>query len=235
MRYIILGCAVAGLLLGCKVPGAAPEKTEEAKTAVKDEAKPKTPDRDGIKPAAKPEETAAKAPDQYTVKLKTTKGDILVDVTRAWAPKGADRFYELVESGYFSDVAFFRVVDGFMAQVGIHGDPEVNVKWRTQRIEDDPVEQSNTRGMLSFATSGRNSRTTQFFVNFGDNSRLDRMGFAPFGKVRDMKVVDSLYNGYGEGAPRGQGPSQRRMQKEGNAYLKAEFPKLDYLISATVE
>ena len=174
------------------------------------------------------------APAQYTVELDTTKGAIVIDVRRDWAPHGADRFYELVQNGYYTDVAFFRVVSGFMAQVGISGDPVVNAEWREKRIPDDAVKASNTRGTVTFATSGPNSRTTQFFLNFTDNSRLDGMGFAPFGKVKDMAPVDALYNGYGEGGPRGGGPSQGRMQSEGNVYLKASFPKLDYIKSAKI-
>ena len=181
-----------------------------------------------------PGKLTEKAPDKYAVKLATTAGDIIIDVDRSWAPKGADRWYNLVKNGYYTDIAFFRVISGFMAQVGISGAPQLNTLWRMARIDDDPGKQSNTRGMVTFATAGPNTRTTQFFVNFGDNSRLDRMGFAPFGKVRDMAVVDKLHAGYGEGAPRGQGPSQGRMQQEGNAYLKVEFPKLDYIKSATI-
>lgn len=179
-------------------------------------------------------EAPKEAPDEYSVKLVTTKGDIVIDVKKAWAPKGADRFHELVTAGYFTDVAFFRVIDGFMAQAGIHGDPAMNKEWRTKKIDDDPVLETNARGTVSFATSGKNSRTTQFFINFDDNSKLDGMGFSPFGKVRDMKVVDEIYSGYGEGAPRGTGPSQAKLQREGNAYLKREFPKLDYIESAQI-
>jgi len=175
-----------------------------------------------------------RAPDQFTVRLETTKGPILIDVTRAWAPYGADRFYTLVREGYFTDVAFFRVIDGFMAQAGIHGDPEVNTRWRPRSIPDDPVRQSNTRGMVSYAMGGPGSRTTQFFINYTDNSRLDSMGFAPFGRVRDMAAADALYKGYGEGAPRGRGPDQSRIQREGNAYLRAEFPQLDYIQRASI-
>lgn len=181
-----------------------------------------------------PAQATARAPDKYTVKLETTKGDILIDVQRDWAPQGADRFYNLVKLGYYNDVAFFRVIAGFMAQVGIHGDPAVAAAWRTARISDDPVVQSNTPGMLSFATSGPNSRTTQFFINFGNNQRLDQMGFAPFGKVRDMSVVNRLYSGYGEGAPSGNGPNQGRIQAEGNKYLRADFPQLDYINKASI-
>ena len=181
---------------------------------------------------APPEKT--KAPDRYSVELDTTKGPIVIDVRREWSPAGADRFYELVQSGYYTDVAFFRVIGCFMAQVGSSGDPAVNAAWRTRTIPDDPVRASNTRGTVTFATSGPNSRTTQFFINFADNSRLDGMGFSPFGKVRDMAPVDALYDGYGEGAPGGRGPSQGRMQSEGNAYLKASFPKLDYIEGAKI-
>lgn len=181
-----------------------------------------------------PSSATERAPAQYTVKLETTKGEILIDVTREWAPEGADRFYNLVKVGYYDDVAFFRVVEGFMAQVGIHGDPAVSRVWKAARIPDDPVRQSNTRGMVTFATSGPNSRTTQFFINFSDNSNLDGMGFSPFGRVSDMATVDALHNGYGEGAPRGRGPAQQRIQGEGNQYLRAEFPQLDYIRRATI-
>jgi peptidyl-prolyl cis-trans isomerase A (cyclophilin A) len=172
----------------------------------------------------------------FTVLLDTTKGPIHIEVHPEWAPLGAARFRELVEAGYFTDVAFFRVVEGFMAQIGIHGDPAVNNRWRENSFPDDPVTQSNTRGMLSFATRGPNTRTTQFFINFVDNRNLDGMGFSPFARVReaDMAIVDSLYNGYGEGAPRGAGPDQGRMHAEGNTYLRASFPNLDYVRSARI-
>jgi peptidyl-prolyl cis-trans isomerase A (cyclophilin A) len=174
------------------------------------------------------------APEKFSVKLATTKGDILIDVARNWAPRGADRFHTLVRAGYYDDVAFFRVIKGFMAQVGISGKPALNATWRAMRIPDDPVTQSNTRGMVSFATGGANTRTTQIFINYGNNARLDRMGFSPFGKVRDMTVVEALYAEYGEGAPRGKGPNQGQLQKEGNPYLKRDFPAMDYIKTATV-
>jgi peptidyl-prolyl cis-trans isomerase A (cyclophilin A) len=179
-------------------------------------------------------EELAKAPERYAVKLETTKGDVVIDVTRSWAPLGADRFHELVKAGYYDDCAFFRVVKGFMAQVGISGDPAANGVWRAKRIQDDPVRESNTRGRVTFAMAGPNTRTTQVFINFSDNAQLDSMGFAPFGEVRDMNTVDALYAGYGEGAPRGKGPSQGRLQTEGNAYLKAEFPNMDYIVKASL-
>ncbi len=181
-----------------------------------------------------PSKAAETAPEEYTVRLRTTRGDVLIDVTRAWAPKGADRFYNLVKIGYYNEVAFFRVISGFMAQVGLHGDPAVNTVWRAARIEDDPVIESNRPGYVTYAMAGPNTRTTQIFFNYADNHRLDRDGFAPFGKVRDMKVLEGLFDGYGEGAPMGRGPSQTRIQDEGNRYLKRSFPDLDWILEATV-
>ncbi len=175
-----------------------------------------------------------RAPDNFTARLVTTKGNIDIEVHRAWAPHGADRFYTLIREGFFTDIAMFRVVAGFMAQGGIHGDPAVAARWRSRRMPDDPVRQSNRRGYVSYAMAGPGSRTTQFFINLVDNSRLDGMGFAPFGQVSDMSVVDQLYSGYGEGAPRGRGPAQARIQSEGNTYLRAEFPDMDYIRSASV-
>lgn len=180
-----------------------------------------------------PSKAAQKAPENFKVKFVTTKGDFVLEVTRAWSPLGADRFYSLVKAGFFSDIAFFRVIGGFMAQFGIHGDPAVSAAWREASIQDDPVKQSNAKGYISYAMAGPNTRTTQFFINYGDNARLDGMGFSPFGKVVEgMNVVDSLYSGYGEGAPSGMGPNQGRIQMQGNAYLKADFPNLDYIKSA---
>ena len=181
-----------------------------------------------------PSLATATAPDKYTVKFETTAGDMLIDVDRSWAPRGADRFYNLVTIGYFDDVAMFRVIAGFMAQMGIHGDPAVARVWKGARIDDDPVTQSNTAGMVTFATAGANTRTTQIFMNFGDNSNLDSMGFAPFGKLRDMNTLNKVHSGYGEGAPRGRGPHQGQLQSGGNAYLKASFPNLDYIKKATI-
>ncbi|WP_137044858.1 peptidylprolyl isomerase [Pseudolabrys sp. FHR47] len=175
------------------------------------------------------------APATYKAKFDTSKGSFVIQVTRAWAPLGADRFYNLVKNGFFDDGRFFRVISGFMVQFGLNGDPALNAKWRVARIQDDRVSQSNTRGMVTFATSGPNARTTQVFINFDDNSRLDGMGFAPFGKViSGMDVVDKLYAGYGEGAPNGQGPNQNRIQTEGNAYLTQSFPRLDHVTKATI-
>ena len=181
---------------------------------------------------ATPTETV---PGTFRARFETTAGDFVIEVQRDWAPQGADRFYNLVKSGYYDGVRFFRVISGFMAQFGIHGDPRVSAAWRGRRIADDPVRQSNARGMVTFATAGPNTRTTQVFISFRDNGMLDGQGFAPFGRVVEgMEVVDRLYAGYGEGAPGGAGPNQSRIQAEGNAYLERDFPKLDYVKRATI-
>ncbi len=171
----------------------------------------------------------------YRVILETTKGRVVIQVYRDWAPLGADRFRELVEAGYYSDIAFFRVLPGFVAQFGISGDPELSSQWRERAITDDPSKTSNTRGTITFAMAGPDTRTTQLFINYGNNARLDGMGFAPFAEVVEgMEHIDALFSGYGEGAPHGRGPDQGRLHREGNAYLRADFPKLDYLISASI-
>ena len=205
-----------------------------AATVQADDAKP------AEKPAAAsgfadPAKLTAKAPETFKAVFDTTKGKFTIEVTRALSPNGADRFYNLVQSGYFKDIAFFRVIPGFMCQFGIHGDPDVAAKWRDANITDDPVKGSNTRGTISFATAGPGTRTTQLFINFADNSNLDGMGFSPFGKViQGMDVVDKINSEYGEGAPGGRGPEQGRVQMEGNAYLKKDFPNLDYIKSASI-
>ena len=169
------------------------------------------------------------------MRFQTTKGDFVVSVTRAWAPHGADRFYNLVKIGFYDDVAFFRVIENFMVQFGIHGEPRVNMRWNEATIPDDSVTQSNLRGYVTFATAGPNTRTTQLFVNFKDNKGLDGQGFAPFARVSEgMDVVDKLYAGYGEGAPAGRGPRQDLAQGQGNEYLRESFPKLDYIEKATL-
>ena len=168
--------------------------------------------------------------------MDTTKGAITIEVTRAWAPNGADRFYNLVQSGYFTEIAFFRAISGFMCQFGIHGDPTISAAWRDAKIPDDKTgAASNSAGMLTFAMAGPNTRTTQLFINLDDNAQLDSMGFPPFGKVVEgMDVVKKLNTEYGEGAPRGRGPDQGKVQMMGNAYLKKDFPNLDYIKSASV-
>ncbi len=184
---------------------------------------------------ANPAALNEQAPPVYKVNVDTSKGLFVLEVHRDWAPIGADRFYNLVKNGFYDNARFFRVISGFMVQFGINGDPKVSAVWREANIKDDPVRQSNQRGYISFATAGPNTRTTQVFINFADNRALDRMGFAPFGRVvSGMDVVDALYSGYGEGAPRGNGPAQQRVQSQGNAYLTQNFAKLDYIKKAAI-
>jgi peptidyl-prolyl cis-trans isomerase A (cyclophilin A) len=160
----------------------------------------------------------------------------VIDVQRNWAPNGADRFYNLVKNGFYDNVRFFRVISGFMVQFGINGDPKISAPWREAKIKDDPVVQSNRRGYITFAMAGPNTRTSQVFINFGENGSLDSQGFPPFGRViQGMEVVDKLNAEYGEGAPRGRGPDQGRLQIEGNAYLTKDFPNMDYVKKATIE
>jgi peptidyl-prolyl cis-trans isomerase A (cyclophilin A) len=176
------------------------------------------------------------APAVYKAKFDTTKGVFVIEVHRDWAPNGADRFYNLVKNGFYDNVRFFRVIPDFMVQFGIHGDPKVSAPWREAQLRDDPVTQSNKRGYITYAMAGPNTRTSQVFINFGDNASLDSQGFSPFGRVvTGMEVVDKLNAEYGEGAPRGRGPDQSRMQMEGNAYLTKDFARLDYVKKATIE
>lgn len=176
-------------------------------------------------PAASPPQ----APDSFRVRFETSRGDFIVAVTRAWSPVGADRFHEMVTKNYFSGVRFFRVVPGFVAQFGMHGDTAVNAAWRGARIADEAVQQSNVRGTIVFATSGPNTRSNQLFINLADNARLDGMGFSPFGRVVEgMEVVESINAEYGER------PNQAQIGGEGNAYLEREFPRLDYIRAAAI-
>jgi peptidyl-prolyl cis-trans isomerase A (cyclophilin A) len=170
-----------------------------------------------------------KAPEIFKVRFETTQGDFVVEVHRSWAPGGADRFYNLLRLGFYNEVRFFRVVENFMAQFGISGDPDLSRVWGNRGMSDAPVKKSNLRGMISYAkTTFPNSRSTQLFINYKDNSFLDRRGFAPFAKViKGMNVVDKLYSGYGNGPPTG--PHQGLIQQQGNAYLKKTFPKLDWV------
>jgi peptidyl-prolyl cis-trans isomerase A (cyclophilin A) len=185
---------------------------------------------------ANPAALTEKAPATFKAKFDTSKGEFVVQVNRDWAPNGADRFYNLVKNGFFNDVRFFRVVPNFMVQFGINGDPKLSASWRNARFKDDPVKQSNKRGFMTYATSGPDSRTTQVFISFKDNTFLDGQGFSPFGQViSGMDVVDNLYNGYGESAPGGKGPDQGRVQAQGNEYLAKDFPRLDYIKKATIE
>ncbi len=188
--------------------------------------------------APTPEELMTPAPDSFRVEFQTTRGPFTVMAHRDWSPFGVDRFYFLVSNGYYDDVYFFRVVKGYIAQWGISGNPLVNAAWRGRDIPDDPVLRSNQRGTVAFARGGPHSRDVQLFVNERDNPRLDTLGgigFPPIARVvTGMGVIDSLYSGYGNGPPRGHGPSQDSIEKEGNAYLKRHFPLLDHIISAQV-
>lgn len=177
------------------------------------------------------------APDEYRVSVETTKGTFVIAVTRALAPRGADRFYRLVRAGYFDDSRFFRVVPGFIAQFGIPGDPAIAQVWKDRRIPDDSARASNVRGMIAYAMTGPNTRTTQLFISLVDNSRIDAQGFAPIGRVvSGMEVVDQLYGGYGETAGGGmRAGRQQRMMSEGNQHLDRDFPKLDRLLRARVD
>src|SRR5258706_14954482 len=178
-----------------------------------------------------PSSMRARAPETYKVKFTTTKGDVIIQVNRGWAPLGADRFYNLVRGGFYKDAAFFRVLPRFMAQFGISARPDVADAWENARITDDRVIESNKRGTVTFATAGPNTRTTQIFINYGDNAQLDGQGFAPFGQVIEgMDVVDKFYPGYGEGAPSGRGPDQGGIRLKGKAFLDRFFAQLHRVV-----
>jgi peptidyl-prolyl cis-trans isomerase A (cyclophilin A) len=170
------------------------------------------------------------APAEYKAAFDTSVGTFVIDVHRTWAPRGADRFYNLVKNGFFDEARFFRVVPNFMVQFGLNGDPAIQSNWANANITDDPVKQSNKKGYVTFATRGKDTRTTQVFINFKDNAFLDTQGFAPFGEVTSgMDVVEKITDQYGEK------PNQGSIQQQGNAYLKAQFPKLDYVKKATLQ
>lgn len=175
------------------------------------------------------------APAVFKAKFDTSRGDFTLEIHRDWAPKGVDRFYDLLQKKFFDDARFFRVVSGFVVQFGINKDPKVSAEWRQANLEDDPVKESNTRGSIVYATAGKNTRTTQLFINLSDNLMLDTQGFAPFGKVIDgMSVVDHLYADYGDMAPQGRGPDPMQIEYQGNAYLLSNFPRLDYVKTVVV-
>lgn len=180
-------------------------------------------------PTPEPDPMSTPAPDQFTAVFDTTAGSFTVTFHRDWSPNGVDRFHEMVTAGFFDDIRFFRVVPKFIIQFGIHGDPAVSRKWRASNIKDDKVKVSNKRGTVTFATAGPNTRTTQLFINFGDNAFLDSQGFSPIGEVTEgMDVVDKLNAQYGEA------PDQGQLQARGNAYLDEKFPKLDAIKSVTI-
>jgi peptidyl-prolyl cis-trans isomerase A (cyclophilin A) len=251
----------AGLLMAAVFAGGCKSGDQSAQTAPAEQPKTEAPAQPAPAPAGTPAETKPataaptaakpapaphsytkellagaklkeKAPDTYKVKFETTRGDFTVTVHRAWAPLGADRFYNLVKHHFYDNAAFFRVVPNFVVQFGISANPAVTAAWKSSDIQDDPVTQSNKRGAIVFATAGPNTRTTQVFINLKDNARLDGMGFAPFGTVdgSGMNVVEMMYEGYGDAA----GPDQNQLEKQGDSYLKKGWPKLDYIKSASL-
>lgn len=177
--------------------------------------------------------TDEQAPPTYRARFETSQGPFVIEVQREWAPRAADRFYTLVKRGFYNDARFFRVLNGFMAQFGLNGDPKVQGEYALANLLDEPSKQSNLRGFVTFAQeSAPNTRYTMVFINYKDNSYLDADGFAPFGQVvSGMDVIDKLYSGYG----RQNVPDQRRIKSEGNAYLHAEYPKLDFIKTARIE
>lgn len=176
------------------------------------------------------------APAVYRVRIQTTKGRFVLEARRALAPRGADRFYHLVQCGFYDNSRFYRVIAGRFVQFGIAGHPKIAQIWRDARFPDDSVRASNVRGTFAFAMTGPNARTTQIYVNTGDQSRLDKMGFAPFGTVVEgMDVVDNPYSGYGEHSGGGmRAGRQGKLFEQGDAYLDREFPHLDKLLRATI-
>jgi len=235
---------ISMMFTGCTTePEPAPAPAEEAKEPAE---APPPPEPEPAKEPEEPKPAAAKkppskkalmnpsalkeqAPENYRVQFDTSKGDIIIEVTRSWAPKGADRFYNLAANGFFDGCRFFRVVPNFIVQFGLGPDPAVNRMWEQARITDDPVTKTNRRGSVTFATAGPNTRTTQLFINFKANAFLDNQGFAPFGRVVEgMDVVDSLNAEYGEA------PDQSMIRNQGQKYLDGKFPNLDYIEAATI-
>jgi len=240
MRLTVISLVVTVLLVvGCsrKTSGQTSAPVETEKPAVTEEVVPSLSPAEAAKQKLlNPAQLNEKAPETFRAKFTTSKGDFVLEVTRAWSPNGADRFYNLVKNGYYNDCRFFRVIDNFMVQFGINGDPALNKVLSQARIADDPVKapvkQSNQRGYVSFAMTGQpNSRTTQIFINYKDNSFLDAQNFTPFGKVIEgMDIVDSFFKEY-QGVP---SDNQQQIQTQGNAYLNKQFPKLDYVKNASI-
>jgi peptidyl-prolyl cis-trans isomerase A (cyclophilin A) len=229
MKGIALGLcfATAGMISPAARPPQTQSSAQKPSTATHATAARSSTDPALMHPAS----LKAQAPDVYEVTFVTTKGNFVVRVTRAWAPLGADRFYNLVRHRFYNDMAVFRVATGFVVQFGLGPSPAVNRVWESARIKDDPVAQGNKPGTITFATAGPNTRTTQVFINLGDNSGLDSQGFAPFGQVTSgMDVVQSFYNGYGETTTN----DQANITSGGKAYLEKMYPKLDVIKTATV-
>ena len=224
MKKLLLTLILAGTVLAQTKSDTTKAAPKAATTPAKAAPKAAAPD------LLNPSSMKARAPEVFRAKLTTTKGDVVLEINRAWAPIGADRFYNLVRAGFFTNVAFFRVVPRFMVQFGISPRPDVARAWENSQIIDDPVKQSNKRGRITFAKTGApNSRTTQVFINYVDNVFLDPQGFAPVGEVVEgMENVDKIYSGYGES------PDQGRLHSEGKAYSDKAFPMLDKVVSASI-
>jgi peptidyl-prolyl cis-trans isomerase A (cyclophilin A) len=223
MKTFLITMLVCGIALAQTKSAAPPAAKSGAPAAKKAAPAAAAPD------LLKPNTLKARAPEVYKVKFTTTKGDVIIQVNRVWAPIGSDRFYNLVKNGFYKDAAFFRIVPRFVAQFGIPARPDVAAAWDHAYIVDDRVTQSNKRGTLTFATAGPNTRTTQIFINFSDNASLDTQGFTPFGQVIEgMDIVDKFFAGYGES------PDQGRITAFGKAYLDKSFPNLDRIVTAVV-
>ena len=215
MKTFLISLLACGMALAQTNPAPAPSAAKKAAPAAPNLLNPAT--------------LKAKAPEVFKVKMTTTKGDVIIQVNRGWAPLGADRFYNLIRGGFYKDAAFFRIVPGFVAQFGIPARPDVGAVWENAKIPDDRVLQSNKHGTLTFATAGPNTRTTQIFINYGNNTPLDAMGFAPFGEVVEgMELVDKFFSGYGES------PRQELITAQGKAYLDRNFPNLDRIVTAII-
>ena len=222
IAIVAMALATAGAAAGQTPPGTRAAASAPAARGNLNKAKLRTP-----------AQLTEKAPDMFKAKFDTTKGPIVIEVHRDWAPNGADRFYNLVKNGFFDDVRFFRVIPNFMVQFGVHGDPAVNTAWEKTTLKDDPVTQSNKRGFVSYGNTGRpDSRGTQLFINYGDNSYLDGQRFSPIGQViSGMEIADKLNSEYGAKPQE----AQQIIKTEGNAFLIKNFPKLDYIKTATIE
>jgi len=226
-RSSSLTLLVAASLVGA-CGGGEPQEEEQPQAAA--------PAVEASSPLLAPDSLIETAPDMYRVLFETSVGTIVVQVNRAWAPNGADRFYNLVKNGYYDDTRFYRVVEGFMAQFGLKGVPAVDQAWRDAKFPDDPFTQSNKRGTITFAHAGTDTRTTQVFFNFKDNTHLDESGFTPFGEVVEgLDVMDEIYSGYGELPPAGNGPDYAKAWVQGNTYLDQEFPEMTKVLSAKLE
>jgi peptidyl-prolyl cis-trans isomerase A (cyclophilin A) len=225
----LLAVAVLAVPL-CAWPQAAQQSTAPKTAGTTSAAKKTAPATTISRALLHPALLKAKAPDIFKARFTTTQGDFVIEVHRDWSPLGADRFYNLVKNGFYNNAHFFRVVSGFVVQFGLSPSPAVNKAWHDAAIQDDPVKQSNAKGMVTFASAGPNTRTTQLFINLGQNGRLDTMGFSPFGTVIEgMDVVQKIYAGYGEA------PDQGRIEAEGKPYLDKNFPLLDRIRMARIE